>query len=58
MKEERLPTYDFQCKSCGNLVEVQTREPIPCTFCGETMVRLYTAVPIHFKGTGFYKTGG
>lgn len=53
-----VPTYDFKCKTCGTVVEVSVNHPIPCEMCGEVMVRIYTANPVHFKGTGFYKTGG
>jgi putative FmdB family regulatory protein len=53
-----LPTYDFKCKSCGTVKETTTNLPEPCELCGETMIRLWTANPVHFKGTGFYKTGG
>ena len=53
-----VPTYDFKCKSCGTITEVTSNLPIPCELCGETMIRIWTANPVHFKGTGFYKTGG
>lgn len=53
-----LPTYDFKCKSCGIVKETNTNLPEPCELCGEAMIRLWTANPVHFKGTGFYKTGG
>lgn len=53
-----LPTYDFKCKSCGTVKETTSNLPEPCELCGETMIRLWTANPVHFKGTGFYKTGG
>ena len=53
-----VPTYDFQCKACGSITETTSNLPIPCGLCGETMIRIWTANPVHFKGTGFYKTGG
>jgi putative FmdB family regulatory protein len=53
-----VPTYDFKCKSCGSITETTNNLPIPCELCGETMIRIWTANPVHFKGTGFYKTGG
>lgn len=53
-----LPTYDFKCNACSNLKEFNSIEPQACDICGEMMVRIYSAVPVHFRGTGFYKTGG
>ncbi|NDB57078.1 zinc ribbon domain-containing protein [bacterium] len=53
-----VPTYDFQCKYCSTIEEYTSPEPPVCTLCGSTMNRLWTANPVHFKGTGFYKTGG
>jgi predicted nucleic acid-binding Zn ribbon protein len=29
-----------------------------CPVCGDKLKRIYDATPIHFKGGGFYKTGG
>jgi putative FmdB family regulatory protein len=53
-----MPTYDFKCNFCGTVVETKSNVPDACGLCGETMVRLWSATPVHFKGTGFYSTGG
>jgi putative FmdB family regulatory protein len=53
-----LPLYDFQCKACGALTEHTENIPPACYLCGEIMIRLWTSTPVHFKGTGFYVTGG
>jgi predicted nucleic acid-binding Zn ribbon protein len=29
-----------------------------CTLCGAETTRVFTPPAIHFKGPGFYKTGG
>lgn len=50
--------YDFECRVCTELIEIE--EPIApvCTSCGAIMFRIWSAVPTHFKGSGFYSTGG
>ena len=56
-----MPTYDYKCKSCGNIFEVfqsMSAEKIKvCPKCGGAVKRLIGAgsTPI-FKGTGFYET--
>ena len=56
-----MPTYDYKCKSCGNIFEVfqsMTADKIKvCPKCGGAVKRLIGAgsTPI-FKGTGFYQT--
>lgn len=55
-----MPTYDYRCNKCGGVREVfrqlgEDSEPICCE---QSMERVWTATPVHFKGTGFYKTGG
>lgn len=29
-----------------------------CTLCGADTIRIFTPPAVHFKGPGFYKTGG
>lgn len=53
-----MPYYDFECKTCTKVVEITEPTPPVCTGCGGVMVRIYSATPIHFKGSGFYSTGG
>ena len=55
------PRYDFKCNRCGAQVE-QTRnfdEDSPAPICGDccqSMERVWSSTPIHFKGSGFYAT--
>ncbi len=54
-------TYHYRCKNCNyDFTEQQsfTDDPITvCPECGEEQVRkVYSAVPIEFKGSGFYRT--
>lgn len=55
-----MPTYDYECAEHG-VIEVNlpvNHEQPKCETCGALMKRKYTANPIHFKGDGFYSTGG
>jgi putative FmdB family regulatory protein len=55
-----LPTYDYQCRSCGNTIEVihpMTEDgPSTCEVCGGPLRRILHPAGIIFKGSGFYKT--
>lgn len=58
---ETLPTYHYRCKNCNyDFTEQQSFSDDPitvCPKCGEEQVRkIYSAVPIEFKGSGFYRT--
>jgi putative FmdB family regulatory protein len=56
-----MPTYDYECPGEDLRREIQLpvgHEQPRCETCGALMTRIYTANPIHFKGSGFYKTGG
>jgi putative FmdB family regulatory protein len=56
-----MPTYEYACIECDKSEEV-TRgfhdpETIPpCPICGYSMVKVYHAPGVQFKGSGFYKT--
>lgn len=55
-----MPTYEYACKACGHQLEaVQkfTDEPLSeCPECGGELRKVYGAVGIVLKGSGFYKT--
>jgi putative FmdB family regulatory protein len=55
-----LPTYDYQCRSCGVITEVVHSMledgPTTCQHCGGDLRRVVHAAGIIFKGSGFYKT--
>jgi putative FmdB family regulatory protein len=55
-----LPTYEYACTACGHRLEaVQkfTDEPLTeCPECGAALRKVYGAVGIVLKGSGFYKT--
>ncbi|MCW2641830.1 MAG: FmdB family transcriptional regulator [Dactylosporangium sp.] len=55
-----MPTYQYACTACGHQLEaVQsfTDEPLSeCPTCEGKLRKLYSAVGIVFKGSGFYRT--
>jgi putative FmdB family regulatory protein len=55
-----LPTYEYACKACGHRLEaVQkfTDDALTvCPDCGGALRKVFGAVGISFKGSGFYKT--
>jgi putative FmdB family regulatory protein len=55
-----LPTYEYACTTCGHRLEaVQsfTDDPLSeCPECGGALRKVYGAVGIVLKGSGFYKT--
>jgi putative FmdB family regulatory protein len=55
-----VPTYDYQCRSCGFITEVihsmLDEGPTACERCGGQLRRVIHPTGIIFKGGGFYKT--
>lgn len=55
-----MPTYDYQCRSCGVITEVVHTMledgPSECERCGGQLRRLVHPTGIIFRGSGFYKT--
>jgi putative FmdB family regulatory protein len=55
-----VPTYDYQCRSCGFITEVVhsmlEEGPTECERCGGQLRRVFHPTGIIFKGGGFYKT--
>jgi putative FmdB family regulatory protein len=55
-----VPTYDYQCRSCGAVTEVihpMTEDgPTVCEVCGGLLRRVLYPTGIIFKGSGFYST--
>ena len=55
-----VPTYDYQCRTCGHTIEVihsmQEEGPQTCERCGGQLRRVLYPTGIIFKGSGFYKT--
>ena len=55
-----MPTYEYRCKDCGHELEVVqsfTDDPLTeCPVCQGELKKVFPAVGISFKGSGFYKT--
>jgi putative FmdB family regulatory protein len=55
-----VPTYEYACKDCGEHLEiVQSFRDDPlttCPACGGSLRKVFGAIGISFKGSGFYKT--
>ncbi len=55
-----MPTYQYACTACDERLEVVqkfTDDPLTvCAECGGKLRKLYSAVGIVFKGSGFYRT--
>lgn len=55
-----MPTYDYQCRTCGRTIEVihsmLEEGPTTCEHCGGELRRILHPAGIIFKGSGFYKT--
>jgi putative FmdB family regulatory protein len=55
-----MPTYEYRCRDCGQPLEVVqsfTDDPLTeCPACGGELRKVFQAVGIAFKGSGFYRT--
>jgi putative FmdB family regulatory protein len=55
-----MPTYEYECQACHQRVEVVQRFTDPaltvCEHCGGELRKVFSAVGVVFKGSGFYKT--
>ncbi len=55
-----MPMYDYECKQCGLGFELKKSfhesPDACCPKCGGEARRLFSVVPILFKGPGFYVT--
>jgi putative FmdB family regulatory protein len=55
-----VPTYQYACTACGEQLEaVQAFTDAPltdCPACSGRLRKVFSAVGVVFKGSGFYKT--
>lgn len=55
-----MPVYEYECCRCHSKSEqrrgFEDNDATFCSECGGTMRRLFSPVPIIFKGSGFYCT--
>ncbi|NNN00450.1 MAG: FmdB family transcriptional regulator [Acidimicrobiaceae bacterium] len=54
-----MPTYEYECQNCKRRVEAVQKFSDPaltkCEHCGGQLRKVFSAVGIVFKGSGFYK---
>ena len=55
-----MPTYQYRCQDCSSQLEVVqkfTDDPLTrCPTCDGALRKVYSAVGVVFKGSGFYAT--
>jgi putative FmdB family regulatory protein len=55
-----MPTYQYACTECGERLEVVQKfsdDPLTvCPACSGRLRKVFSAVGVVFKGSGFYKT--
>ncbi|NOL44333.1 FmdB family transcriptional regulator [Kribbella sandramycini] len=55
-----MPTYQYQCTDCGEALEVRqsfTDDALTvCPACQGSLRKVFNAVGVVFKGSGFYRT--
>lgn len=59
-KSARMPTYQYRCTECGHDLEAVQKFTdatlTECPSCGGPLRKIYNAVGVVFKGSGFYRT--
>ena len=55
-----MPTYQYRCTECGEDLETVQKFSDPalttCPTCGGQLRKVFNAVGVVFKGSGFYRT--
>ncbi len=55
-----MPIYEFECTCCPAHFELKRsfhdEQPVACPNCGGKARKVFSSVPIIFKGSGFYVT--
>ncbi len=55
-----MPIYEYECACCASRFELKKGfddvTPVSCPKCGGDTQRVFSPVPIIFKGSGFYVT--
>ena len=55
-----MPVYEYQCEKCHHQFELKQsfkdKSIATCPQCGSKAKRIFSSVPIIFKGPGFYTT--
>ena len=55
-----MPIYEYECTGCACRFELKQsfddNTSVSCPQCGDKAGRIFSPVPIIFKGSGFYST--
>ncbi|WP_141817374.1 FmdB family zinc ribbon protein [Ornithinimicrobium humiphilum] len=55
-----MPTYSYSCKDCGHAFDIQQAFSddalTVCPNCSGALRKVFSAVGVVFKGSGFYRT--
>ena len=55
-----MPTYQYRCTECGTELEAVQKFTDPalteCPECAGSLRKIFNAVGVVFKGSGFYRT--
>ena len=54
-----MPIYEFICSECKDKSEMRVKFDTPyppCSVCGKPLEKQFSAVPVHFKGSGWAST--
>jgi putative FmdB family regulatory protein len=55
-----MPTYQYRCTECGRELEAVQKFSDPslteCPYCSGPLRKVFNAVGVVFKGSGFYRT--
>ena len=55
-----MPTYEYECPGCSLHFELRqgfnADSSTPCPRCGKKAKRVFSVVPVFYKGSGFYCT--
>lgn len=55
-----MPVYEYECPGCKLRLELRRgfndESPVLCPQCGSNACRIFSPVPVIYKGSGFYST--
>ena len=46
--------YEYKCEKCNKIIQLSQKSSVTICDCGAKALRYYSALPVHYKGPGFY----